>query len=181
MKILCGLLILLFCVQNDPENSTRKLPEAGLEFQLPGKEWDKEKRELVGSVVLYNFKRQPITDSLNQGIIANISILIEDAEPGLNAATYSLMKRSKVPFKIDKTFTWNSGLLNYRTSVGYLGSYSDKAGLLHRIVVVHALRGRKGIQMICDATDSVWPAVQPEFMAAVKSLAKILPAKESKK
>ena len=173
MKIRLTLLFCFFLETVFSQTLVQKLPEAGLQFILPDNQWSAKKREKVnGNMILYNYKREPITDSLNRGIIANISVLIEDIENPMKVSTYSIEKRKEVAFAVSKILTWKKGDLMLQQSIGYEGSYVDQNKNLHRIVVVHAVWGKKGVQFICDATDSIWPMVKAEFLNAAKSLNK---------
>jgi hypothetical protein len=146
------------------------LPEAGLQLELPSPEWAKPDQKTVGDMIIYSGKRAPITDSLNRGIVANVSILIEKVEPGLRAKAYSASRRAQVPFDIQKTLNAKTGRLKMLNAIAHFGSYKDASGLLHRICVVYAIHRGKGIQLILDGTDSVWPSLKPEFLAIAQSL-----------
>ena len=121
-------------------------------------------------MVVYSYKRKPITDSLNRGIVANVSVLIENVEKGLNVISWSAARRQQVPFQVTKVLTKDKGNLSAYHAIGYEGSYVDSKKINHRIFIVYAIHQNKGVQMICDATESVWPMVAPEFRSAIKSL-----------
>jgi len=151
---------------------TRKLPEAHLQFTLPSEEWDKDNRQLVGDVILYTYKRKPITDSLNRGIVANISVLIEGVEPGLKSADYAKSRRDQVKYKIQRKLTDRKKDFILGSAAGFEGSYKDQAGNTHHILVLYSVLEKKGVQFICDATESIWPQISPEFRKTLRSLVK---------
>lgn len=174
MKLFWLALLIFYTWQQPDEKPIVSITEAGLKFTIPTKEWKPNPREVLGNIVLYNLKREPITDSLNRGIIANISILVEDIRPGTTVTAFSKMKRKEVDFGVDRIVTKDQGILAYPLSLGFEGHYVDQSKNEHKILVVHAVNGKKGIQMICDATPSVWPKVKDEFYAAVGSLTKTM-------
>jgi hypothetical protein len=57
----------------------------------------------------------------------------------------------------------------------------DSKKIRHRILIVYAIHQSKGVQLICDATDSVWPQVAPEFRSGIKSLQPLPKIKSGKK
>lgn len=132
-------------------------------------------------MVVYSYKRKPITDSLNRGIVANVSVLIENVEKGLDVISWSSDRRKQVPFQVTKVLTKKKGNLSAYQAIGYEGSYVDSKKISHRILMVYAIQQKKGVQMICDATDSVWPMVEPEFRSAIKSLQSVPGNKNGKK
>jgi hypothetical protein len=148
------------------------LPETGLQLTLPAPQWEKPEKKNAGTMILYSAKRVPVTDSLNRGIVAHLSILIEKVEPGLKAKPYSASRRAQVPFTLQKTWSPGKGKKSFPNCIAHLGSYKDATGLLHRICVVYAVHQGKGIQIILDGTDSVWPTLKPEFLAIAESLSR---------
>lgn len=182
MKLFAPLLLLLF-LQASLRSSSGPivLKEAGMQFSLPDSSWQPGKREESGSMILYSFKRKPITDSLNRGIVANVSVLIENVEKGLDVISWSTERRQQVPFTVTKVLTKEKGNLSAYQAIGYEGSYVDSKKIIHRILIVYAIHQNKGVQMICDTTDSVWPMVVPEFLTGIKSLKSVPKNKSGKK
>ena len=181
MKFLVPLLLLFFIQANLKTPAPNILKEAGMQFSLPDSVWQPGNRQESGSMIVYSYKRKPITDSLNRGIVANVSVLIENVEKGLNVNSWSAARRQEVPFKVTKVLTKKKGNLSAYQAVGYEGSYVDSKKINHRILIVYAIQQNKGVQMICDATDSVWPMVEPEFRSAIKSLQSVPGKKTGKK
>ena len=178
---LFGPFLLLFLYQfSVPKPIPIVVKEAGMQFSLPDSLWEPGTRTEPGSMTLYSYKRKPITDSLNRGIVANVSILIEHVEKGLDVISWSSDRRKQVPFKVTKVLSKEKGYLSARHAIGYEGSYVDSKKINHRIFIVYAIHQNKGLQMICDATESVWTQVEPEFLSGIKSL-QAIPSKSRKK
>ncbi len=91
---------------------------------------------------------------------------------------YTMAKRMAVPFHVDSLFIWeNEPRLKLKNAMCYEGniSYPDSANpsdppLVHRLVILHGVEGKFGIQVIEDSTDSVYATVRPEFRALLWSL-----------
>ena len=181
MKFLVPLLLLFFIQANLKTPALNILKEAGMQFSLPDSVWQPGNRQESGSMIVYSYKRKPITDSLNRGIIANVSVLIETVDKGMNVNTWSSERRKQVPFKVTKVLTKEKGNLSAYQAIGYEGLYEDSKKINHRILMVYAIHQNKGVQLICDATDSVWPQVKPEFLSAIKSFQSVSGNKPRKK
>ena len=181
MKFLVPFLLLLFIQANLKSSAPNILKEAGMQFSLADSSWQPGTRQESGSMIVYSYKRKPITDSLNRGIVANVSVLIENIEKGLDVISWSSERRKQVPFQVTKVLTKKKGNLSAYQAIGYEGLYVDSKKISHRILMVYAIHQSKGVQMICDATDSVWPKVEPEFRSAIKSLQAVSGKKTGKK
>ena len=150
---------------------TQEFDEAKVKMDLPNDSWSlADKRS--GSMTAYIFKRQPIEDSSGRQIIPNIAVLIEDVDKKTDAITYSASKRIKTPFEVSDVFTHEKGTLMFKNAIGYKGKYVDQGGLEHTVYVVHAINEKKGLQIICDVTTNILDKVEPEFLAALKSIRK---------
>lgn len=170
MKFLVPLFLLFYIQASFKRSAPVHLKEAGMQFSLPDSVWQPGNRQESGSMIVYSFKRKAITDSLNRGIVANVSVLVENVEKELDVISWSSARRAQVPFQVTKVLTRKKGNLSAFQAIGYEGLYVDSKKISHRILIVYAIHQNKGVQMICDATESIWPIVEPEFRSAIKSL-----------
>jgi len=146
-----------------------KIIEANLSLTLPNESWVLLKKQDVNNLTVYFYKRESIPDSLGRTVIPTISVVIEGVSKDVDVITYSMMKRSKMQFNVDKVFTNQEGSLDLKTAIGYKGTYSDKFGE-HLLYIVHAVNNEKGIQIIMDALSLISSKIEPEFKVALKSL-----------
>jgi hypothetical protein len=90
----------------------------------------------------------------------------------MDIITWSVNKRGSAPFDVDKVFIHGDGPINFLNAVAYKGKYVDEYKLEHTVYVVHAINNNMGIQVIFDATTSVFDQVDKEFQTTMKSIRK---------
>lgn len=144
--------------------------EANIKINIDNSVWHLQPRQEQNGYVIYVFKRDPVVDSSGRSIIPNVAVVIEDVDPKMDVVTYSVVKRGKSGFDVDKMFIHGDGVIDFVNAVGYKGSYADE--MKHTVYVIHAINGNKGIQVIMDATTETFPAIDPEFRRILKSIRK---------
>ena len=127
--------------------------------------YDENKRS---GVLLY--KREPIIDTENREIIPAISIiyeLLEDTTDIINYSSQYRLKYSKM-MNYENSFIYTGGQLKYKNAIGFLFNYHEK--IEHKVHWVFMLDGLSGIQILSDATKSVYPIVESDFYEFSKSV-----------
>ncbi len=164
--------LILFISPLKKDELKESIHEAKISFELPSKDWHLVARQESGNMLIYFYKRAPITDSAGRNVIPNISFILEDVDEEMDVVTYSAMKRSNVPFEVQDVFTHNdkSRDLKFKNAVGYFGKYNDDAGLSHSVYVVHLINNGKGVQLICDITSELFQEYGSEFESVIRSL-----------
>lgn len=147
----------------------QKIKEADILIKLPNNQWLLDQKIDRNGFTAYIFNRTVIIDSLGKNISPSISIVIESIDKNIDLVNFSVIKRTKRPFEVEKVFNYETGLINYKNAVGYQGNYFDGDDK-HTIYVVHAIKNGKGIQIICDATTSVFSQINDEFLLTLKSI-----------
>jgi hypothetical protein len=142
--------------------------EAHLLATVPGSQWHLQPRQEQNGMVIYVFKRDPISDSSGRSIIPNFAVVVETIDPKTDIVEYSINKRANNAFHVTSMFTHEDGIITYVNAVGYKGTYTD--ALTHTVYVVHAIHGNKGFQVILDTTAETFPAMEAEFLAILHSL-----------
>ena len=151
-------------------DSTYLFKEANIKIDISDSVWHLQPRQEQNGYVIYVFKRDPVVDSAGRNIIPNVAVVIEDVNPKMDIVSYSVVKRGKCGFDVDKMFIHGDGIIDFVNAVGYKGSYADK--MEHTVYVVHAINGNKGIQIIMDTTKETFPVMDPEFRRILKSIRK---------
>jgi hypothetical protein len=142
--------------------------EAHLRATVPGSHWHLQPRQEKNGMVIYVFKRDPISDSSGRSIIPNFAVVIETIDPKMDVVEYSVNKRANNAFHVTSMFTHEEGTIKLMNAVGYKGIYTD--ALPHTVYVVHAINGDKGFQVILDTTTDTFGTMDAEFLAILHSL-----------
>ena len=172
MKKLLLIIVLSFSFifLRASDTLTHVIKEGNITVDLPNNNWKLYSHEQHNGMIIYLFKRVPITDSSGMNIIPNIGIIIETVDSKLDVVTYSVEKRANMPLDIDEMFIHEDGKINFKNAVGYKAKYYDPPSLQHTVYVIHAINKGKGIQFILDATTSVFGEVDKEFQYVIKSI-----------
>jgi hypothetical protein len=147
---------------------TQKIKEAEISIKLPNNQWLLDEKIEKTGLVVYIFNRIAIIDSLGKNISPSISIVIESIDKNMDLVNFSILKRTKRPFEVEKVFNYETGLMNFKNAICYQGNYFDDESK-HTIYVVHAIKNGKGIQIIFDATTSIFSKINDEFLVTLKS------------
>jgi len=145
------------------------IPDIGWSFDLPAAYKPAPVPAFGHDVSIIRFKRKPIVDASGMAIHPNVGIVIENVPDGTDVVLFSASKRR---FKVLEVYSPTSGIFSIN-AIGYLAEYSetlDGETYSHRIYVLHAVQGTNGIEIILDATASVYTDVQGEFLTVLKSL-----------
>lgn len=145
------------------------IPEIGWSFDLPAAYLRAPVPELGDGLSMFRFKREPIVDASGLAVHPNIGIVIENVPEGTDAVLFSASKRR---FKVLEVYSPDSGIYGVN-AIGFLAEYDetlDGETYSHRIYVLHAIQGTKGIEVVLDATDSVFSEAQGEFLSILKSM-----------
>lgn len=148
----------------------QKIEIASLKFQMDVENWKLAFDNQNGNFNTYIYKRKPIVDAEGSKVIPSFSFIVEPVVPGSNVITFSAQKRMQVPFEVTKVISHESGELSLKNAVGYMGKYKDRNGAEHKVYVVHAIYGDKGIQILGDITKSIESQIDGEMLAMLKSI-----------
>lgn len=147
-----------------------RIESLNFKFFFPKDLWQLEDNQQVGKKEIWIYKRNFLIDEAERAIVPNFAIISEEIETDINVIEYSAFVRTQVKFNVEKVFSRQTGEISLKKAVGYIGNYTDKNDMLHRIYVIHALYDGKGIQIIGDITDSVNDQMHEEMMGILKSI-----------
>lgn len=160
-----------FRVCEAQENKSLFFPEAGLEIQPESPLWTQAKKETLGTLLHYNFKRKPIRDSLNRDIVPNLSVLIEPVPKGISSPQdFARLCVKEVGYRVLQTLPAGSKGVSKTAGLAHYGSYTDSQNITHRIVVWYGIRQGKAVRVIVDTTDTVWSLCETEFARLLKTI-----------
>src|ERR1700722_18927940 len=71
-------------------DSVYAFTEAHLRATVPGSHWHLQPKQEQNAMVIYVFKRDPISDSSGRSIIPNFAIVIETIDPKMDVVEYSV-------------------------------------------------------------------------------------------
>ena len=165
MKSTALLVLLMFA-----SLAEQKIEIASLKFQMDDENWKLAFDNQNGNFNTFIYKRKPIVDAEGTKVIPSLSFIVESVVPGSNVITFSAQKRMQVPFEVTKVISHESGELSLKNAVGYFGEYKDRNGAKHKVYVVHAIYGDKGIQILGDITKSIESQIDGEMLAMLKSI-----------
>ncbi|MFY0673107.1 MAG: hypothetical protein JXQ87_06865 [Bacteroidia bacterium] len=143
---------------------------ANLKFEMDEEHWKLAFNNKTDNFTTVIYKRNPVLDDNGVKVIPSFSFIVEPVVLGSNVITYSAYKRSQVPFEVTKVISSESGELTLKNAVGYFGEYKDRTGNLHKVYVVHAICGDKGVQVLGDITKSVESKLDAEILKMLKSI-----------
>jgi hypothetical protein len=129
-----------------------------------------KKREIE----VVNYQRVPIDTDSNKQYIPTQSCKVEKMSP-TDIKTYSLSSlkifQQKRDFKILKTITHTDGLLQLTYAIGYWATYTDEANVPHKLIIVHGIHPNgKGLQFFIDCPNVIFPILEEEITAQIRSL-----------
>ncbi|GAB3289346.1 hypothetical protein [Hymenobacter tenuis] len=145
------------------------IPEAGITFILPNKNWKLINKEIVNDRVVYHYKRLPIKNADGIDVIPNIAVIVESVGFDIPIGQFSNVLLEDNMFNIDSVYARENKLISFKNAVAYKGSYEDRQGL-HTVYVVHAMNGGNGIQILFDVTADLFKIIGPEFRKTLKSI-----------
>ncbi len=146
-----------------------KLKEAKMFMELAGKQWSRAEYDERSVPVLYIYQRDPLLDAQGEPVVPNIAVTIEELPLGKDVAAFSASKRAATPFTVDRMLTHQGGDLKYKNAIGFQGRYTGN-DREHTVLVVHAINGLYGVELICDVPSELFEQVAPEFRSTVRSL-----------
>ena len=116
------------------------------------------------------WKRTAIVGKGGNPVSASLNITVFNAQPDANVVLTSstLMRRRGWPFKAFLTSD-NDGLM-LPNSLGYLTEFSPRDGLLMKVFVIHSINNGKFVEVTLSATDDIFPQVEPELRAVLRSI-----------
>ena len=117
------------------------------------------------------FKHSPIPDSLGREIEPVMAILIEKVIDSLDVVTYSMEKRTQIPYPlhVEEVLTYENSHFAFQNSVGYKGSY-QREDVTHKVFIVHMRHAVVGVEIICDSTDGVYALVEQDMLRFIKAV-----------
>ncbi len=155
-------------ITSDPRVAVIK--EAHITVTLPP-HWKTtpERVEKNGRLTI-KFRRDPLDDRKGRRIMPSVGFVIEPTDPGEDLVEYSMAKRDEAPFKVLETYDAEDGRYGEVGGIGYLTSYMDRGGAMHKGYVLHTIVGEIGIQITLDGTEADFDLLDSEFKAILKSL-----------
>ncbi len=134
-------------------------------WEITQKEFFPEKN---AGIILYT--HVPVYNKKKQAIRPTIGIVYEKfPEPPEDTIVYSINMRMRMPFEPKEVLTHEDGSLIEKYAVGYTAEM-DQQKIKHSLIIVHMLRGKVGVQIICDSTSDVMNQVEPDMRKFIKSV-----------
>lgn len=153
-------------------NSATIFDDWGASFQLPSSQWifigERDNDKAATSV--FTYFREGLTDSSHEPIYPNLNFIFEKVPKNMDVASYSAQSLKRVPIQIKSRFTAADGLISLKNALGYIGTYVDPEQKEHTVVLVHAVSGGKGMQVVMDVTTELSSRVTNEFYSVLHSL-----------
>jgi hypothetical protein len=171
MKIILTLSLFAFSIATSQELTYVEAFGSRIYFELPDtSRWFPDENGMQSSEkYLLMFKRSPILDSLGREVQPVIAAIAEKVNDSLDVITYSLLKRTQIPFSVKKVLTYEDSCFAQRNAVGYEGEY-NRQDVIHKVFVVHMRYGSVGLQLVCDSTEGVYTAVEADMRRFIKSV-----------
>jgi hypothetical protein len=118
------------------------------------------------------YKREPIPDSTGLAVVANLAIIYQKVEDSTDLILYSIHMRQQVQFDVTRILGADSHAFSFANAVGYEGTYRDHdvPDIVHRVLVGHMVHGRVGLQVMGDATESVFLKVEGDMRRFLHSI-----------
>lgn len=86
----------------------QKIKEADILIKLPNNQWLLDQKIDRNGFTAYIFNRTVIIDSLGNNISPSISIVIESIDKNIDLVNFSVIKRTKRPFEVEKVFNYEN-------------------------------------------------------------------------
>jgi len=145
---------------------------AKISIDLPNHRWALNSKQVHKGMTLYNYKREPIKDSQDRNVIPNISVITEKVDKKLDVVIYYAYKRFNLPLDVDSIFIHESGIIDFKKAIGFIGRYQDEIGE-HKIYYVIAINNNTGVRIILDVTSELFDELDGEFKKTLKSISNI--------
>jgi len=117
------------------------------------------------------FKHIPLMDSLNQIIEPVCAIVCKYSEQDSDVVQYSIEKKisNNWAWDVDSTFIASEYKCSYYNGIVMKGHYV-RGGYIHPIIMGYFIGEKMGIEIICDATYTVYEMVREEMEEFVRSI-----------
>jgi len=175
---ICVLVFGLVCnaqTNNNPEFQTITVRKAvsykqSIDWSKTSSQQDK-KRGL--EIITYTRKEFSLTSG--KKIAPTQSCIVESVRnsdiKSYSSANLAFFKK-QTDFKIQKIITHNDGLLSIPYAIGYWATYSDAKGIIHKVIIVHALNSNKGIglQFFIDCPEDGFSDLETEITDIIRSI-----------
>jgi len=164
--ILCGFTY---------ESKEVVIKEAKLKFSLPNDNWSEHHVGHKKDVVYYHYHRKGVIDHKDgHTIVPEVMIVVEPVTGSTDLTYYSITKQkpyqSLKKFKVEKVFTRDDGMLKLDYAVGNKASYVDEKNMKHTFYFIHAIKDRKGIQVILSIPSDFFETYEEELTSVIRSL-----------
>ena len=140
----------------------------GITLKMPDTNWSLAETQSTDDLAVFYYKRLPIQDQQGRQVVPNISIITENIEE-MDVVTYSAVKRLSMPFDVSEVWLPADKEISYSNGIIYKGNYTDQFGQ-HTIIVAFLKKEEVGFRVICDVLTELYEEVEPDFMAALRSI-----------
>lgn len=151
------------------------IKEAKMKFLLPNDNWSQHHVGNKNGVYYYHYQRKGVIDHKDgHKIIPEIMVMVEGVTGNMDLTFFSINKQkpyqSLKKYKVEKVFTKDDGMLNLDYAVGNKASYFDDKNVKHTFYFIHAIKDKKGIQVILTIPADFFETYEEEFTSVIRSL-----------
>ncbi len=169
-KISALIFTMLFLfIFNTNAQTKIKLPE-GLCFNLP-KDWKNDEIKTIGKSKAYTYSQKEFKIE-DKTIVPRILIVIESLDSAVNLAQYTIQKRIDFSFSTDEVYFESD--VNYPlkidNTIAYKAYYTDKSMITHRLLIIHSVQNKMGIQFIIDIDEIGYAMTEMELWKIFQSV-----------
>ena len=176
--LICTLLYGLICIaqtNNNPEIQTVIVGKAVCYKLIT--DWSKtsSQQDKKRGLEIVSYSRKEFTLTSGKKIAPTQSCIIESVRnsdiKSYSSANLAFFKK-QTDFKIQKIITHNDGLLSMPYAIGYWATYLDAKGIMHKVIIVHALNSNKGVglQFFIDCPEDGFSDLETEITDIIRSI-----------
>jgi hypothetical protein len=177
-KLIVPLFLLLILVANFGWAATDvNFNEGGIAFTLPDS-WEpkgiSDNRVAPdmspSDPLFFRWKRAVITDKAGKKVSAGMNVIVYNVPPDADIVSVSDLLMHRRNWSRKEFLTAKKDGLKLPNWMGYLTEYSPRDGLMMKVFVVDSINNGKFVEVSLSATEEVFPQVESEFRAILKSL-----------
>jgi hypothetical protein len=175
---ICVLLYGLACnaqTNNNPEIQSIIVGKAVSYKQSSDWSRTSSQQDKKRGLEIITYTRKEFTLSSGKKIAPTQSCIVESVRNS-DIKSYSsanlVFFKKQTNFKIQKIITHNDGLLSIPYAIGYWASYLDAKGIMHKVIIIHALNSNKGIglQFFIDCPEDGFADLETEITDIIRSV-----------
>jgi hypothetical protein len=129
---------------------------------------DSDPREGMKGIIIY--KHIPILDQLSRRIEPVMALLYEQVPDSMDVIVYFLNKLGEKPYRVERDSLYAyPDRTSHPNSFSVRGHYS-RSDITHTVYLAYFREGRLGVEIVADAAEEVFPIVEEEMRAFIKSV-----------